>query len=932
MNKGTWSRLSAMSAAQQSGGLGHSTPTRQLSKFLRPERRDRPRSSSGGDPGGSVTDNPARSSSSSAKMIGKKSSRLFSRTKEMEPVGPQSAVTNHTGNSISGTRTEAAGAINDPPVIIEPPSNSKPRSRPPRPSSASDTNHSNANGPSGSAASNVGSVRNLGDFSSRLSGWFNNTFTGSSSDLPQLLAQASLSASSTRGQGQLSNSTSMGGSASSTSPAKKVSHPLVMVAKHGKDHLDKAMRYLLDSDAQPDKSTDKIWLLGVEHPGYEPPPPPSSTPASFTNSGYTSTPPPSTNLTVKRGHRRDSTDGRNKSSPAFRNPLPSSHSNSSTQSLNSAVSTSSTVAPGSKEAKNALQWPVDFYADYTSRIWLTYRNSFPPIRDSSLSSLEPPVSCSLSASIPSSSAPNEMAPLPSPSKPRWPWQGEKVWTSDAGWGCMLRTGQSLLANALIHLHLSRDWRRPPQPSLSPEFTTYVKILTWFLDTPSPYSPFGVHRMALAGKELGKEVGSWFGPSTAAGAIRRLIGEFGEAGLEVAVGVDGVVYQSDVYAASNTKRGTDGSITSFLDRSKEPGLGKHHKKAKESLKWGNRPVLVLVGIRLGIDGVNPIYYNSLKVRIFCLYPSRPLTDMFDQALFTFPQFIGIAGGRPSSSYYFVGAQGDSLYYLDPHHTRPAVPLRVPPSNLASMSFDEASLLGIDDGSSQVGSSQASQASSKLGRRRGSEIFMQGHVSTPETSESERKSTRRLSIRRASLNRTSTSYQSPTSPASVHSNSSSHAQQSSVPLSSSPLARSSLSTPPQSSVSPPRARSSTAISSMVAVVPSSSPPANGFPQSPISPSSSTSATPIPLSISSPATTPFSPSSTTDSHNPLLASTATIDPMSAYLATAYSMAELKTFHCDRVRKMPISHMDPSMLLGFLCRDEADWKDLRERVADVG
>ena len=26
------------------------------------------------------------------------------------------------------------------------------------------------------------------------------------------------------------------------------------------------------------------------------------------------------------------------------------------------------------------------------------------------------------------------------------------------------------------------------------------------------------------------------------------------------------------------------------------------------------------------------------------------------------------GRPSSSYYFVGYQGDELFYLDPHHSR------------------------------------------------------------------------------------------------------------------------------------------------------------------------------------------------------------------------------------------------------------------------
>jgi cysteine protease ATG4 len=177
---------------------------------------------------------------------------------------------------------------------------------------------------------------------------------------------------------------------------------------------------------------------------------------------------------------------------------------------------------------------------------------------------------------------------------------------------MLRTGQSLLANSLIHLHLSRQWRRPLQPSLSPEYATYVKILTWFLDTPSPLAPFGIHRMALAGKDLGKEVGSWFGPSTAAGAIKRLVGEW-DCGLEVVVGSDGVIYASEVYAASNIKRG-EPNLASNASSASKTSSGKHGKKHHAPLKWGDRPVLVLLGIRLGIDGVNPIYYNSVKVRI------------------------------------------------------------------------------------------------------------------------------------------------------------------------------------------------------------------------------------------------------------------------------------------------------------------------------
>jgi hypothetical protein len=59
--------------------------------------------------------------------------------------------------------------------------------------------------------------------------------------------------------------------------------------------------------------------------------------------------------------------------------------------------------------------------------------------------------------------------------------------------------------------------------------------------------------------------------------------------------------------------------------------------------------------------------------------------------------------------------------------------------------------------------------------------------------------------------------------------------------------------------------------------------------------------------------------------------LDQFQEHYATAYAPQELRTFHCDRVRKMPLSGLDPSMLIGFLCRDEADWKDLRSRLVDV-
>jgi len=77
-----------------------------------------------------------------------------------------------------------------------------------------------------------------------------------------------------------------------------------------------------------------------------------------------------------------------------------------------------------------------------------------------------------------------------------------------------------------------------------------------------------------------------------------------------------------------------------------------------------PTLVLVGTRLGLDKITPVYWEALI------------------AALQMPQSVGIAGGRPSSSHYFIGSQGSFLFYLDPHHTRPALPYHENPMDYTS----------------------------------------------------------------------------------------------------------------------------------------------------------------------------------------------------------------------------------------------------------
>lgn len=46
----------------------------------------------------------------------------------------------------------------------------------------------------------------------------------------------------------------------------------------------------------------------------------------------------------------------------------------------------------------------------------------------------------------------------------------------------------------------------------------------------------------------------------------------------------------------------------------------------------------------------------------------------------------SSGQPSSSHYFIGVQGPNFFYLDPHFTRPALPLPSDPKDYTQEDID------------------------------------------------------------------------------------------------------------------------------------------------------------------------------------------------------------------------------------------------------
>ncbi|KAG8232565.1 hypothetical protein J437_LFUL008703 [Ladona fulva] len=252
----------------------------------------------------------------------------------------------------------------------------------------------------------------------------------------------------------------------------------------------------------------------------------------------------------------------------------------------------------------------EFKLDFISRLWLTYRREFPHLNGS-------------------------------------------TFTSDCGWGCMLRSGQMLLAQGLLCHFLGRDWRWRPEINPSSQHRYFLedsvhrRIIKWFGDSASRNSPLSIHALVGLGESSGKRPGDWYGPASVAHLLRQAVECAAEdnyefQGIQIYVAQDCAIYIQDILDLCAVGSAHPSNSASSLSDS---------SKGAYPLTW--KSTIILVPVRLGTEKLNSIYGPCLT------------------AVLTLDQCIGIIGGRPKHSLYFVGFQDDKLIHLDPHYCQEVV---------------------------------------------------------------------------------------------------------------------------------------------------------------------------------------------------------------------------------------------------------------------
>lgn len=247
-------------------------------------------------------------------------------------------------------------------------------------------------------------------------------------------------------------------------------------------------------------------------------------------------------------------------------------------------------------------------------------------------------------------------------------------TTDAGWGCMLRSAQMMLGQALRMHYKDRDWRPPQAIAQRRRDSFMMKVLTWFADYPSKTDCiFSLHNMVAAGLAKYETLpGEWYGPSKVSYVMRDLCTMHAEwQAKEELKGSTGIQSIFRVHVASQGTVYRD-AVDALMSKNQIPNEARESSEQKTN----NVPLSHPLDPMYSESGVKELSTKTLswEASLLLLIPLRLGLQNFNQDyavqvayIFSLRQSVGVLGGRPRGARWFYGATSDGakLYGLDPH---------------------------------------------------------------------------------------------------------------------------------------------------------------------------------------------------------------------------------------------------------------------------
>ena len=248
------------------------------------------------------------------------------------------------------------------------------------------------------------------------------------------------------------------------------------------------------------------------------------------------------------------------------------------------------------------------------------------------------------------------------------YKNNSVFTSDCGWGCMIRSSQMILGRAIykilrknneidralkLTINLFLDYPDDVR-TIGNIFSNYYKTITNQLNinhslNKKIYMPFSIRNICNMGEIVDKTCGEWFSD-----ANLPLIYNIINTNMNVIPNLKIINFTSHIILKNIIEKCFKkiDSIINTEDKKIDYIVFNNEQYTFENMG------LLFISVRLGINNISENYIDSIK------------------QLFSCKQFLGFIGGKNNEANYFIGYNEKNMLSLDPHFSQESI---IPPIN-------------------------------------------------------------------------------------------------------------------------------------------------------------------------------------------------------------------------------------------------------------